>query len=107
MMLSATLDPVYHHNRNGQILEKCDVGRAAIQRTHHWSPLNEEVEFLATPRDAEMATFECAKDRHVFPWVEVNARFGFIKYSKSQEVKNGLSTQQQEEEEEHLLQSND
>ena len=75
--------PVYHHNRNGQILEKCDVGRGAIQRTHHWSPLNEEVDFIATPRDAQMASFDCAKDRHLFPWVDVNARFGFIKYSKT------------------------
>lgn len=75
--------PVYHHNRNGQILEKCDVGRGAIQRTHHWSPLNEEVDFIATPRDAQMASFDCAKDRHIFPWVDVNARFGFIKYSKT------------------------
>jgi hypothetical protein len=75
--------PVYHHNRNGQLLEKCDVGQASIQRTHHWSPLNEEVDFIATPRDAQMASFDCAKDRHLFPWVEVNARFGFIKYSTS------------------------
>jgi hypothetical protein len=28
-----------------------------------------------------MALFDCAKDRHVFPWVEVNKRFGFIKFS--------------------------
>lgn len=73
--------PVYHHNRNGRILEKCDVGGAAIQRTHHWSPLEDEVDFIATPRDSQMASFACAKDRHLFPWVEVNARFGFIKYS--------------------------
>lgn len=75
--------PVYHHNRNGRILEKCDVGRACIQRTHHWSPLNEEVAFIATPRDGKMSSFDCAKDRHILPWVDVNARFGFIKYSKS------------------------
>jgi hypothetical protein len=75
--------PVYHHNRNGRILEKCDVGSSAIQRTHHWSPLEEEVDFIATPRDAQMASFSCAKDRHLFPWVEVNARFGFIKISKT------------------------
>ena len=30
-----------------------------------------------------MASFDCAKDRHLFPWVDVNVRFGFIKYSKS------------------------
>ena len=75
--------PVYHHNRNGNILKKCDVGQSAIQRTHHWSPLDQEVEFIKTQRDAEMASFDCAKDRHLFPWVDVNARFGFIKYSES------------------------
>jgi hypothetical protein len=80
--------PVYHKNRNGRLMEKCDVGQGAIQRTHHWSPLSDEVEFLATLRDAEMATFHCAKDRHIFPWVDVNVRFGFIKYSKKHE-RNG------------------
>lgn len=82
--------PVYHKNRNGTILEKCDVGASAIQRTHHWSPLTEEVEFITTARDKQMASFDCAKDRHVFPWVEVNARFGFIR-PKSTET--GRATQ--------------
>ena len=79
--------PVYHRNRNGRILEKCDIGAASIERTHHWSPLNKEVEFITTPRDFGMAAFDCAKDRHVFPWVDVNARFGFIKYSKPKDAK--------------------
>ncbi|KAL3943409.1 MAG: hypothetical protein SGBAC_002534 [Bacillariaceae sp.] len=74
--------PVYHLNRNGKVLEKCDIGAASIQRTHHWSPLDEEVAFIKTPRDDTISSFDCAKDRHVFPWVDVNARFGFIKYSK-------------------------
>jgi hypothetical protein len=74
--------PVYYLNRNGKLLENCDIGQASIQRTHHWSPLNEEVAFIKTPRDDKIAIFECAKDRHVFPWVDVNARFGFIKYSE-------------------------
>jgi hypothetical protein len=73
--------PVYHHNRNGRILKSTDVGEACIQRTHHWSPLSDEVEFVRTQNDIEAASFDCAKDRHVFPWVDVNARFGFIKYS--------------------------
>ena len=73
--------PVYTINRNGRILKNCDVGEGAVQRTHHWSPLSDEVEFVRTQRDVERATFECAKDRHVFPWVDVNVRFGFIKYS--------------------------
>lgn len=75
--------PVYYHNRNGRLLKQCDVGEGAIQRTHHWSPLSDEVEFVRTTKDIEMASFDCAKDRHVFPWVDVNARFGFIKYASS------------------------
>ena len=70
--------PVYHHNRNGRLLKRCSVGEGAIQRTHHWSPLSDEVEFVRTQKDILMGSFDCAKDRHVFPWVEVNARFGFI-----------------------------
>ena len=73
--------PVYHHNRNGKLLKRCAVGEGCIQRTHHWSVLCEEVEFVRTQKDINNASFECAKDRHVFPWVDVNARFGFIKYS--------------------------
>lgn len=71
--------PVYHRNRNGRILERCDIGEGAIQRTHHWSPLSDEVEFVRTKKDVLQASFDCAKDRHVFPWVECNARFGLIK----------------------------
>ena len=56
----------------------------SIQRTHHWSPLNEEVKFVATAQDAEYGTFLCAKDRHVFPWVDVNARFGFIEFEEGE-----------------------
>jgi hypothetical protein len=78
--------PVYHHNRNGRILEKCEVGSGAIQRTHHWSPLNKEVEFITTPRDHELASFDCAKDRHIFPWVDVNVRFGFIKVRRTEDT---------------------
>mmetsp|Transcript_10567 Transcript_10567/g.30930 ORF Transcript_10567/g.30930 Transcript_10567/m.30930 type:complete len:2039 (-) Transcript_10567:1916-8032(-) len=74
--------PVYHHNRNGRILKNCEIGAGAIQRTHHWSPLKEEVAFIQTSRDHDLASFDCAKDRHIFPWVDVNARFGFIKYSR-------------------------
>jgi hypothetical protein len=73
--------PVYHNNRNGRMLKRCAIGDGSVQRTHHWSPLSDEVEFLRTPRDIELGCFDCAKDRHVFPWVDVNARFGFIKYA--------------------------
>jgi len=73
--------PVYHQNRNGKILKNCEVGAGVIQRTHHWSPLKEEVEFIRTSRDHDLASFDCAKDRHIIPWVDVNTRFGFIKYN--------------------------
>lgn len=77
--------PVYTNNRNGRILKNCSVGAAAIQRTHHWSPLSDEVEFVRTQRDIERSSFDCAKDRHVFPWVDVNVRFGFIRYMDGEE----------------------
>lgn len=56
----------------------------AIQRTHHWSPLEDEVKFVQTQLDIDRGTFLCAKDRHVFPWCDVNARFGFIKYDEEE-----------------------
>ena len=33
---------------------------------------------ITTERDVERCVFYAPKDRHVFPWVEVNARFGVI-----------------------------
>ena len=54
----------------------------AIQRTHHWSPLSDEVKFVLTESDEEKGMYLCAKDRHIFPWCDVNARFGFIKYAQ-------------------------
>lgn len=72
--------PVYHQNRNGRLLKKCAVGDGAVQRTHHWSPLSDEVEWVRTTKDIEKASFDCAKDRHLFPWLDVNVRFGFVKY---------------------------
>jgi hypothetical protein len=74
--------PIYTRNRNAVVLQGCDMG-GAIQRTHHWSVLHDEVLFVQTKRDVERAVFDCAKDRHVFPWVDVNARFGIIKYANS------------------------
>ncbi len=71
--------PVYVRNRNGRILKSTDMG-GAIQRTHHWSPLSDEVEYVRTTRDVQHAVFDCAKDRHIFPWCDVNARFGIIHY---------------------------
>jgi hypothetical protein len=80
----AVAHPIYTRNRNAVILQACDMG-GSIQRTHHWSPLNKEVEFMRTKRDVENAVFDCAKDRHVFPWVDVNARFGIISYAETED----------------------
>jgi hypothetical protein len=49
------------------------------QRTHHWSPLREDADPIATQLDRKFLVYESPKDRHVFPWVEVNARFGLIR----------------------------
>jgi len=57
---------------------RCDMG-CMVQRTHHWSPLKEDTEFVTTERDVARAVYDLPKDRHVFPWIEVNARFGLIR----------------------------
>jgi hypothetical protein len=65
-------------NRRTKVLERCDMG-SFIQNAHHWSPLSAEVEQVMTERDRALAIYDGPKDRHVFPWVEVNARFGRIR----------------------------
>ncbi len=69
--------PVWVVSPYGRVLERCDMG-CLVQRTHHWSPLFYATEFVTTARDRQQAIYEFPKDRHVFPWVEVNARFGVI-----------------------------
>ena len=64
-------------NEHTKILRRCDMG-SLVQSTHHWAPLTHETEFVTTPRDHSMAIYESPKDRLVWPWVEVNARFGRI-----------------------------
>jgi hypothetical protein len=59
------------------VLRDCDMG-ALPQRSHHWSPLREDADPIATPFDRKHLVYESPKDRHVFPWIEVNARFGLI-----------------------------
>jgi hypothetical protein len=59
-------------------LERCDMG-SLVQATHHWSPLTAEIEMVTTPRDKQRAVYQSPKDRHVFPWLDVNARFGRIR----------------------------
>ncbi len=61
-----------------ELLEGCDMG-ALVQRIHHWSPLREDTEFVTTDRDRKQAIYDSPKDRHVFPWLDVNARFGLIR----------------------------
>ena len=64
-------------NSNAELLAQCDM-RSAVHRTNHWSPLKEEAAFLETEWDREHGSFDTPKDRHIFPWLEVNARFGVI-----------------------------
>ena len=69
---------VWVKNPQSGVLEQCDMG-SMPQRTHHWSPLLYAVEFVTTDRDIELAIYDFPKDRHIFPWIDVNARFGVIK----------------------------
>jgi hypothetical protein len=70
--------PLRVRNEAAAALERCDMG-CMVQRTHHWSPLSKEIEFVRTERDGRLAVYDVPKDRHVEPWVEVNARFGRIR----------------------------
>jgi hypothetical protein len=65
-------------NAYQRVLDRCDMG-SLVQRTHHWSPIVREVEFITTERDRRQAVYDTPKDRHVVPWIEVNARFGVIR----------------------------
>lgn len=53
------------------------------------------MKFVETQQDAEFAIFLCAKDRHIFPWCDVNARFGFIKYEDESDGKTANYTNSQ------------
>ncbi len=64
-------------NERTAVLERCSM-TTAPQWTHHWAPLTREIEFVTTERDLERAVYQSPKDRLVWPWVEVNARFGRI-----------------------------
>ena len=65
-------------NEHTEVLAACDMS-ALPQATHHWAPLTAEIEFVTTERDLERVIYMSPKDRLVWPWVEVNARFGRIK----------------------------
>jgi len=70
--------PLRVRSATADALERCDMG-CMVQRTHHWSPLVKETEFVTTARDRERAIYDSPKDRHLVPWIEVNARFGRIR----------------------------
>ncbi|KAF4735373.1 hypothetical protein FOZ62_020980, partial [Perkinsus olseni] len=57
---------------------------AAVQRTHHWSPLLKESAFVTTQRDRERHVYDTAKDRHVEPWLENMIRFGLVPFVKDE-----------------------
>ncbi|MCK5799311.1 MAG: hypothetical protein KAI47_19105 [Deltaproteobacteria bacterium] len=60
----------------------CDMG-SPVLASHHWAPLADEVAFVETPRDKALAVYDGPKDQLVWPWVEVNARFGRIERKTS------------------------
>ena len=72
---------VWVKNPQSGVLEQCDMG-SMPQRTHHWSPLIYATELVTTDRDQELCIYDFPKDRHVFPWIDVNARFGVIKSTR-------------------------
>jgi hypothetical protein len=74
-------------NANNEMMKLFDFVKFT-QRTHHWSPLLKEAEFVETEEDRENHRFDFPKDRHIFPWLEVSARFGIIK-KKSKNQRNG------------------
>jgi hypothetical protein len=49
-----------------------------VQTSHHWAPLTFEAEQITTERDLELGVYMEPKDRHITPWLDVNARFGRI-----------------------------
>jgi hypothetical protein len=80
--------PVHVHNTNSAMLARFDLG-GFIQRMNHWGPLREETGFITTARDEERHIFDFPKDRFVFPWLELNARFGFIPKQTGEPMPSG------------------
>jgi hypothetical protein len=76
-LVSAVGHPNRVMSEQARHLAACDMGSLA-QHSHHWSPLLKETTFITTARDIERAIYDFPKDRHIFPWIEVNARFGRI-----------------------------
>ncbi len=65
-------------NPRTRAFARCDIG-SFVQSTHHWSPLTVEIDAITTDRDRALAVYQGPKNRHVFPWVQVLARFGRIR----------------------------
>ena len=76
-MHEAVGHPVHVANAWSRRMQACAVD-SRVQSTHHWSPLLYATEFVTTQRDRERCIYDLPKDRHIFPWVELNARFGII-----------------------------
>lgn len=49
-----------------------------VQRSHHWSPLTEEVSMMETQKDKKRAVYSSPKDRHFEPLLETLIRFGLV-----------------------------
>ncbi|MGC4116318.1 MAG: hypothetical protein QM765_17435 [Myxococcales bacterium] len=81
-LVSAVGHPNRVSSAAAKVLQACDMGSLA-QSCHHWSPLLHETAFVTTERDRARGIYDFPKDRHVFPWVEINARFGTIAVSAS------------------------
>lgn len=58
---------------------RCDMATMPLA-LHHWAPVTVETKKVTTANDIERAVYQCPKDALVFPWVEVNARFGRIRF---------------------------
>lgn len=65
------------NNERSRVLARCDMG-SLVQTSHHWAPLTFEAEQITTERDLELGVYMEPKDRHITPWLDVNARFGRI-----------------------------
>jgi len=71
--------PVHVRSAGAAVLEASAIP-SRVQATHHWAPLShDEIGFVMTERDRERAIYDSPRDRLVFPWIEVNARFGLIR----------------------------
>lgn len=71
-----------------EVLARCDMGSMPLA-LHHWAPVTAEVERVTTPLDRERAVYQAPKDVLVFPWIEVNVRFGRIAYNDGGLGKSG------------------